>query len=131
MKIVMVIVRTLMGLLFIFGSVAYFFNLVTPPPMEGAIKTFNEGLAASGYFFTLLKVTELVCGLLLISGYFVPLALVVLSPIIVNIFFVHTVLDRSGLPVAIFLVVANIFLAYYYRDAFKPLLTPNYQGELK
>ena len=131
MKIVMVIVRTLMGLLFIFGSVAYFFNLVTPPPMEGAIKSFNEGLAASGYFFTLLKVTELVCGLMLVSGYFVPLALVVLSPIIVNIFFVHTVLDRSGLPVAIFLVVANIFLAYYYRDAFKPLLTPNYQGGLK
>jgi len=131
MKIAMVIVRTLMGLLFIFGSVAYFFNLVTPPPMEGAIKSFNEGLAASGYFFTLLKVTELVCGLLLVSGYFVPLALVVLSPIIVNIFFVHTVLDRSGLPVAIFLVIANIFLAYYYRDAFKPLLTPNYQGGLK
>ena len=127
MKILMVIVRTLMGLLFIFGSVAYFFNLVTPPPMEGAIKSFNEGLAASGYFFTLLKVTELVCGLLLVSGYFVPLALVVLSPIIVNIFFVHAVLDRSGLPVAIFLVVANIFLAYYYRDAFKPLLTAKYE----
>ena len=128
MKIVMVIVRTLMGLLFLFASVTYFLNLITPPPMEGAIKTFNEGLAASGYFFTLLKVTELVCGLLLVSGYFVPLALVVLSPIIVNIFFVHTVLDRSGLPVAIFLVVANIFLAYYYRDAFRPLLTPTYNA---
>ena len=127
MKIVMVIVRTLMGLLFLFGPVAYFFNLVTPPPMEGAIKSFTEGLAASGYFFTLLKVTELVCGLLLISGYFVPLALVVLSPIIVNIFMVHTILDRSNLPMAIFLVVANIFLAFYYRDAFKPLLTAKYE----
>ena len=129
MKILMVIVRTLMGLLFIFGSVVFFFFLdrFPPPPMEGAIKSFNEGLAASGYFFTLLKVTELVCGLLLVSGYFVPLALVVLSPIIVNIFFVHAVLDRSGLPVAIFLVVANIFLAYYYRDAFKPLLTAKYE----
>lgn len=122
----MIIVRTLMGLLFLFGAVAYFFNLVTPPPMEGAIKTFNEGLAASGYFFTLLKVTELVCGLMLLTGRFVPLALVILSPIIINIFFVHTLLDRTGLPVAIFLVLANIFLAYCYRDAFKPLLTSKY-----
>lgn len=126
MKIAMIIVRTLMGLLFLFGAVAYFFNLVTPPPMEGAIKTFNEGLAASGYFFTLLKVTELVCGLMLLTGRFVPLALVILSPIIINIFFVHTLLDRTGLPVAIFLVLANIFLAYCYRDAFKPLLTSKY-----
>jgi uncharacterized membrane protein YphA (DoxX/SURF4 family) len=126
MKIAMIIVRTLMGLLFVFGAVAYFFNLVTPPPMEGPIKTFNEGLAASGYFFTLLKVTELVCGLMLLAGRFVPLALVILSPIIINIFFVHTLLDRTGLPVAIFLVAANIFLAYCYRDAFKPLLTSKY-----
>ena len=122
MKIAMVIVRTLMGLLFLFASVTYFLNLITPPPMEGPIKTFNEGLAASGYFFTLLKITELVCGLVLVSGYSVPLAMVILSPIIVNILMVHTFLDRSGLPVAIFLVAANIFLAWYYRDRFAGLL---------
>ena len=127
MKIAMLIVRTLVGLLFIFASVVVLFNLVTPPPMEGAIKTFNEGLAASGYFFTLLKVTELVCGILLLSGRFVPLALVILSPVVINIFMVHLLLDRSGLPVAIFLVAAFIFLAYYYRKAFAPLLTPKYE----
>ncbi|HVQ56592.1 MAG TPA: DoxX family membrane protein [Pyrinomonadaceae bacterium] len=127
MKIAMIIVRTLMGLLFIFGSVTFFFNLITPPPMEGAIKSFNEGLAASGYFFNLLKATELVCGILLLIGRFVPLALVILAPIIINILFVHTFLDRSGLPVAIFLVLAASFLAYYYRRAFAPLLTPKYE----
>jgi putative oxidoreductase len=126
MKIAMIIVRTLMGLLFLFGAVVYFFDLVTPPPMEGPIKMFNEGLAASGYFFTLLKITELVCAILLLVGRFVPLVLVILSPIIINIFMVHLFLDRTGLPVAIFLVVANIFLAYCYRDAFKPLLTSKY-----
>ena len=122
MKIAMIIVRTLMGLLFIFGAVVFLFNLFTPPPMEGPLKTFNEGLAASGYFFTFLKVTELVCGILLVVGRYVPLALVILSPIIVNILMVHLFLDRSGLPVAIFLVLANIFIAYYYRDRFEPLL---------
>ena len=119
-----------MGLLFLFASVTYFlmvYGMFEPPPMEGAIKSFNEGLAASGYFFTLLKVTELVCALLLLTGRFVPLALVVLSPIIVNIFMVHLFLDRTGLPVAVLLVAANIFLAYCYRDAFKPLLKAKYQ----
>lgn len=118
----MIIVRTLMGFLFLFASITFLFGLITPPPMEGPIKTFNEGLAASGYFFILLKITELICGFLLVIGRFVPLVLVVLSPIIINILMVHTFLDRSGLPVALFLVAANIFLAYYYRDAFKPLL---------
>jgi len=132
MKIAMIIVRTLMGLLFLFGAVTYVLMVMgkfTPPPMEGAVKTFNEGLAASGYFFTLLKITEFICGLLLVTGRFVPLALVVLSPIIINILMVHTFLDRSGLPVAIFLVLANLFLAYCYRDAFRPLLTSKYNAD--
>ena len=124
MKIAMIIVRTLLGLLFLFASLAYFFNLVEPPPMEGPIKTFNEGLAASGYFFTLLKVTELVCAVLLLAGRFVPLALVILAPIVVNIFFVHLFLDRSGMVVAIFVVLATMFLAYYYRDRYADILKP-------
>jgi len=127
MKIAMIIVRTLMGLLFIFGSVTYFLNLIQAPPMEGALKSFNEGLGASGYFFNLLKATELVCGILLVTGFFVPLALVILAPIIINILAVHIFLDRSGLPVAAFLVLSAIFLAYYYRKAFTPLLTPKYE----
>jgi uncharacterized membrane protein YphA (DoxX/SURF4 family) len=126
MKIAMIIVRTLMGLLFFGGAVAFFLNLAPPPELTGSMKTFFEGLVASGYFLTLLKVTELVCGLMLITGRFVPLALVILSPIIINILMVHIFLDRSGLPVAAFLVLANLFLAYCYRDAFKLLLTPKY-----
>ena len=128
MKIAMIIVRTLVGLLFIMASVVVLFGFVAPPPMpDGPLKSFNEGLAASGYFMTLLKVTELVCGILLVLGRFVPLALVILAPIVVNILMVHIFLDRTGLPVAIFLTAAFIFLGYYYRSAFAPLLTPKYE----
>ena len=128
MRIAMIIVRTLMGLLFLFASITFLGGLITPPPMaDGPMKMFNEGLAASGYFFFLLKITEFVCGLLLLIGRFVPLALVVLSPIVINIFFVHLFLDTTGLPVAIFLVVATIFLAYYHWDAFRPLLRSKYE----
>lgn len=132
MKIAMIIVRTLMGLLFLFASTTYFLMVMgvfPAPPMEGASKTFNEGLAASGYFFTLLKITEFICAILLLTGTFVPLALVILSPIIINIFMVHLFVDRSmpGPVISGFLVLANIFLAYCYRDAFKPLLTSKYE----
>lgn len=122
MKIAMIIVRTLMGLLFLFASITFFFGLITPPPMTGITKTFNEGLYAVGYFFPVLKIVELLSGIAFVTGYFVPLATVVIAPIIVNIFLFHALVDTSGLPVAIFLVLANAFVAYYYRDAYAGLL---------
>jgi putative oxidoreductase len=127
MKIAVIIVRTLLGLLFLFASIAYFFMPFEPPPLEGNMKLFNEGLDASGYLFTLLKVTELACGLLLVIGRFVPLALVALAPIAINILMVHIFLDRTGLPIAVFVVLATAFLAYSYREAFRPLMTARYQ----
>jgi putative oxidoreductase len=129
MRIAMIIVRTFLGLLFVFSSVVYFLmvmGIVPTPPMEGPMKTFNEGLAASGYFFTLLKITELVCGILLLTGRFVPLALVILAPIIINIFLVHLFIAPEGVWIGIAMILAGIFLAFCYRDAFKPLLTSRY-----
>ena len=123
MKIAMIIVRTLMGLLFLFASRTYLFGFFPQPELTGPMKTFNEGLAASGYFFMLLKITELVCAIALLVGRFVPLALVILAPIVVNIFFVHLFLDRTGLPIAIFLVAAMSFVAYYYRKNFEGVLS--------
>jgi hypothetical protein len=133
MKIAMIIVRTLLGLLFLFASVAYFLALVPEPQLSGNMKTFSEGLGAAGYFMTLLKTTELLCAIALLTGRFVPLALVILAPIAINIFFVHTFLERSGLPVALFVIAAMAFLAFYYRESFKPLLraTPVQPGVYK
>lgn len=122
MKIVVIIVRVLMGLLFIVGSIAFFLKLGGEPQLEGNMKTFFEGLVASGYFLTFLKITELVCGIALVAGRFVPLVLVILAPIIINILFVNIFLDKSGLPIAIFLVLANSFLAYANWEKYKPLL---------
>ena len=131
MKIAMVIVRTLMGLLFLMSSVTFFLMMngvmAMPEMPDGPLKTFNEGLAASSYFFILLKVTEFVCGLLLLIGRYVPLAMVILSPIIINIVLTHLFLMPSGIGPGLFLAFGNIFLAYYYRDAFKPLLTSKYE----
>lgn len=124
MKIAYIIVRVLVGLLFIFASIAVLFNLAPPPAdLPARAKIFMEGMNASGYLMTLIKVTELLCGLAFVSGYFVPLATVVIAPITINILLYHIfVMPEQGIPVAIILVLANIFLAYYHWDKFKPVL---------
>jgi len=122
MRIAMIVVRTLMGLLFLFASVSYFFNLVPKPDLSGTVKTFNEGLESVGYFMPLLKTVELLCGLAFVVGRFVPLATILIAPIIVNIFCFHAFVDRTGLPVAIFLVLANGFVAYYHRKSYSEVL---------
>ena len=125
MKIAMIIVRTLMGLLFIFASVVVLFNLMGPPPEfpNEIARKFNEGMFAPPYFVKVLKITELLCGIAFVAGRYVPLATVVIAPVIINIFLYHAFVDTSGLPVAVFLVVANIFVAYYYRKSYAGLLT--------
>ena len=114
MKWVTLVARLLMGLIFLGSGIAFFFT--TPPPMEGPIADFFKGMAATGYFFYLLKGTEIVCGALLLSGFFVPLALVILAPIVLNIFLVHTFMMPQGLPMAVLLSVFEIYLAFFSKE---------------
>lgn len=122
MKIAMIIVRSLMGALFVFGAIMFFFVPYKQPALAGDLKTFMEGLTASGYLLKLIKGTELVCGLALLVNRFVPLALVILCPIIINILFVHAILMPQELPIAIILLAAELFLAWYHRANYKGLL---------
>ena len=124
MKIATTIVRVLLGLLFLFASITYFFGLITPPPMTGAIKTFNDGLDASVYLMPLVKSVELLCGILFVTGRFVPLATVLIAPIIVNIVCVHAFMAPEGLPIALFAAFAAAFTAWQHRESYRPLLQP-------
>jgi putative oxidoreductase len=121
MKIAVIIVRSLLGLIFTASAVVVLFNLVEAPPLTGNVKIFNDGLMATGYFIPMLKIIELLCGIALLSGFFVPLALVVLFPISVHIFAYHATLAPEGLMVAIVILAANLFLAWYHRKSYAPL----------
>lgn len=124
MKVATIILRSLMGLLFLFASITFFLKLITPPPPTGAMKLFSDGLAASIYLLPTVKAIELLCGVAFLTGRFVPLATVLIAPIIVNITLLHAFLDPKGLPIALFLVFANSFVAYANRDSYKPLFRP-------
>jgi len=122
MKIAVIVVRILMGLMFAFASIVVLFKLMPEPEQTGNVKIFMEGMAASVYLMTTVKIFELLCALAFLSGRFVPLAAVVIFPIILNILLFHVFLEPSGLPIAILLMIGNLFLAYYYRDKYKALL---------
>lgn len=121
MKIAVIVMRTLMGALFLFASISCLANLIPPPELTGNVKLFMEGMLATGYMMTLVKVTELVCGVAFVAGRYVALACVVIAPVVVNIFLFHLFVDTSGVAVGIFLVVALSIVAYGEREKFKPL----------
>src|SRR6266404_1296969 len=90
--------RLFLGLVFTVFGLNFFLHFIPAPPPAPRAGAFAGALFASGYLFPLLKTTEVVAGLLLLSGRFVPLALAVLAPIIVNIVGFHLFLAPSGIP---------------------------------
>lgn len=119
------IARILFGLLFFASGLAGLLNLAPPPAdLPENMKTFMAGMMATGFFFPLIKGTETVCGALLISGYYVPLALVVLAPIVLNIFLVHAFMAPSGLPLALVIGALEVYLAFFaapYKNAVRAI----------
>lgn len=116
------VARVLLGLPFVLFGLNYFIPfLPAPPPPPEAAMPFLGGLLASGYIMPIVKSIEIVSGLALISNRFVPLALTLLAPIIVNIVAFHFILAPSyGLPTMI--LALELYLAYSYRAAFLPML---------
>lgn len=93
------IARILLGFPLIIFGLNGFFNFIPPPPTplpEGAA-AFAEALVKSGYMMRLIGTTQLICGILLVSNRFVPLALALFAPFIVNSIAFHAFLPRLGL----------------------------------
>ena len=118
------VARILLGGMFVFSGLNGFFNFMPMEPPQGAAGQFMGGLAATGYFFPLLKGTETLVGVALLAGRFVPLALTVLAPIMVNIVGFHLFVEPQGSGMAIGLALIQLFLAWAYRDAFVGVLSP-------
>ena len=124
MKYAIIIVRVLLGLMFVvFGSNA-FLHFIPMPPMQGDAGAFIGALANSGYIHVIgaLQVVGGLC--LLIGSRFVAPGLILLGPVIVNIVLYHIFLDRSGLPMAICISIFAFFLLWIYRHKFPAIFQP-------
>ena len=125
MKIAILIVRILFGAFMVFASVAYFFDLLEAEAPTGDMLTFMTGITASKYLMPLAKTIELIAGLSLLSGKFMKVTLLALLPVSVNIFLIHTVTQVSDVPVAVFVLGANLFLIYAHWNSYKDLFKAN------
>ncbi len=113
--------RIILGLIYVVFGANYFMRFMPLPPLPEAAQAFMGGLAGSGYFFPLLKTTEIACGALLILNSLTPLALVVLAPISLNILMFHMTLAPEGTPIGMLIVGLHAFLGVMHFGYFKPL----------
>jgi hypothetical protein len=128
-KIVNTGLRILFGLAFLAFGLMGFIHPMTPPPDLGAgAKAFDEALAASGYMMPLIFGTQLFTGVLCLTNRFVPLALVVVFPFLLNSVLFHIFLEPTGLPFAGIFGLLNLYLAWTYRKAYASLLTAKFAG---
>jgi len=124
MKIATVIARILLGLIFVvFGSNAFLHFLPMPPLPQGVAGEYLHAFFASGYVYVI-GGFQVIGGLLLLIGSFVPLGLTILAAIIINIWRFHLLMAPEGLPPAILVTILELFLVWRYRNAFAGILRP-------
>ncbi len=123
MKYAIIIARVLLGITFVvFGSNA-FLHFIPMPPMQGQAGAFIGALVNSGYVYVV-AILQVIGGLLLLIGRFIPLGLTLLGPVIVNIMLYHIFLDPSGLMLACVISILALFLLWAHRDRFHAIFRP-------
>ena len=118
------IARVLLGLIFFVFGLNGFLNFLPPPEVPESGGKFIGALIESGYLWSLVKGTEVVAGFLLLIGRWVPLALTLLAPIVVNIVAFHLFLapGAAAMVVPLLVLVLEIYLARCYASSFQGVL---------
>lgn len=117
MKTALLIARYLLGLIFLVFGLNGFLHFIPLPPPPGVAGQFFGALYASHYL-VIIFLLQLIPALLLLTGRYVPLALTLLGPVIVNILLFHALMAPSGLPLAFVTVILWLIVFYGARSAF-------------
>ena len=121
-RFVPAIVRVLLGLLFLVFGLNGFLNFMpAPKDMPQDIMTVTSALMKAGYM-TVVSGAEVLAAVLLLVNRFVPLALAVLAPILVGILTFHIAMAPATIVPGIIVTVMELYLAWAYRGAFRPML---------
>ena len=128
MKIVVLIARILLGLTFFVFGLNGFFNFMPAPPIPGQAGIFI-GVLISSHYVLFVSGVQVLTGALLLINQFVPLALILLAPVIANILVFHLTMQPSGIWPGVLAAVLWIVVASRLRAYFEPLLVQ--RAELK
>jgi putative oxidoreductase len=117
MKIAVLISRILLGLIFVLFGVNGYLNFLHAPMPTGQAGQYM-GVMFGSFYMYFVSLVQLVGGVILLSGQFIPLALVLLGPVLVNILLFHISFQPSGLPPGILSTVLWFIIFFGYRRAF-------------
>lgn len=120
MKIVVTASRIILGLLFAIFGLNGFLNFIPMPPPSGIAGQFMGALFVSKYLLVVFAL-ELIAGALLVANRFVPLALAILAPILINIGLFHAFMAPTGFAPALISCALWAVLFAHERAAFAPL----------
>jgi putative oxidoreductase len=117
MKIAVLVARILLGLIFLFFGLNGFFNFLHAPIPPGPAGQYMALLGPTIYMQFVFLV-QVVGGVLLLSGQFIPLALILLGPVVINILLFHISLQPAGLPPGLLTAVLWFIVFFGVRRAF-------------
>ncbi len=127
MKTASTIARYLAGVIFLVFGLNGFLHFIPLPPPSGVAGQFMGALFVSHYL-TLIFALQVIGAVLLLANRYVPLALAILAPVIVNILSFHALMAPSGLPLALLVTVLWALVFVYVRSAFAPLFQARFQA---
>ena len=121
-----IIARVLMGACFLVFGLNGFLHFIPEPKnaMPEGAAAFAGALLKAGYMLPTVMGTQLLVGVLLLLNRFVPLALALLAPVVVNIVTFHIFLAPSGLGLAVVVLALELYLAWAYRSSYRSMLNP-------
>lgn len=117
--------RTLLGGCLLLFGLNQFHGLLGSTQLNGEALDFIQALQNTGYLFYVIKGIEVIGGCLLLSGLFVPLANLILFPILLNILLFHIFLEPRGIIVAVVMAICSAVIFWYYKKLFIFLLRYN------
>ena len=117
------ILRIIFGSLFLCFGINYFHEFIPKQPMDLEAKAFMTALGLTGYFMEMVKIAEIAAGAMLIMNIFAPLALVIISPILIGITSMHIFLNPQGVPMMIGIHIVHALIAFGYRHYYSGLAT--------
>jgi putative oxidoreductase len=133
MKILPLICRIFLGLIFIVFGLNVFFHFIPmqAPPPDSLPGQFMAVMIPTGWM-NAIGVLQIGGGLLVLLGGTTPLGLIILGPIIVNILLFHICLTNGkGIGMGVFAAVLEILLVHFYRSSFVGIITGKAQPTIK